>query len=220
MGIKVYKPTSPSRRFYSGTDFKELTPDVKPEASLLDHQTNTGGRNNYGRITSRFRGGGHKQRYRIIDWRRDKIGVPATVATIEYDPNRTARIALLHYVDGEKRYILAPDGLSAGDKIISSRNADIKPGNSIPLRFIPLGTTVHNIEMRKGQGRSARARGRLGGRAHGQGRRYAQVRMPSGEVRDDPPRLPRRHRSGVEPGPRQHLARQGRALPLARQASS
>jgi len=142
MGIKTYKPTSPARRYYTGSDFKELTKDVEPARALLEHQSRSGGRNNTGRITSRFRGGGHKQRYRVIDWHRDKIGVPAQVATIEYDPNRTARIALLHYADGEKRYILAPDGLSVGDKIVSSRNADIKPGNSMPLRYVPLGTTV------------------------------------------------------------------------------
>jgi large subunit ribosomal protein L2 len=183
MGIKVYKPTSPARRFYTGSDFKELTKGVKPEASLLEHQTNTGGRNAHGRITSRFRGGGHKQRYRIIDWRRDKIGVPATVATIEYDPNRTARIALLHYADGEKRYILAPDGLVQGDKIVSSRHADIKPGNAMPLRFIPLGTTIHNIEMKKGKGgQLVRAAGSSAALMAKDGD-YAQLRMPSGEVR-------------------------------------
>src|ERR1700761_3295190 len=119
MPIKSYKPTSPARRFYSGYDFKELTKGAEPTKSLLEHQPNTGGRNAHGRITSRFRGGGHKQRYRIIDWRREKIGVPAVVATIEYDPNRTARIALLHYVDGEKRYILAPDGMKVGDKVMA-----------------------------------------------------------------------------------------------------
>src|ERR1700730_9912192 len=133
MGIKVYKPTSPARRFYTGSDVKELTKGVKPEASLLEHQTCTGGRNHNGRITSRFRGGGHKQRYRIIDWRRDKVGIPARVATLEDDPSRTGRIALLPYVDGEKRYILAPDALSVGDRIVSSRHADIKPGNAMPL---------------------------------------------------------------------------------------
>jgi large subunit ribosomal protein L2 len=183
MPIKNYKPTSPARRYYSGYDFKELTKGKKPERSLLEHQTSTGGRNAHGRITSRFRGGGHKQRYRIIDWRRDKIGVPAVVASIEYDPNRTARIALLNYVDGEKRYILAPDGMFVGDKIIASRNADIKPGNSMPLRHIPLGTSIHNIEMRKGKGaqlvRSAGSSAMLMAKDGD----YAQLRMPSGEVR-------------------------------------
>src|ERR1700744_2523393 len=151
MGIKNFKPTSPARRFYSVSDFVEITSD-KPLKKLTEHQTQTGGRNHYGRITSRFRGGGHKQRYRLIDWKRDKIGIPALVATVEYDPNRSARIALLHYVDGEKRYILAPHGMKAGDKIASSRHADIKPGNAMTLRYIPLGTMIHNIELKKGKG--------------------------------------------------------------------
>src|SRR5579864_7581333 len=141
MGVKNFKPTSPARRYYSVSDFKELTKDAEPLKKLTEHQTQSGGRNHFGRITSRFRGGGHKQRYRIIDWRRDKNGVPATVASIEYDPNRTARIALLNYVDGEKRYILAPDGMSVGDKVLSHKSADIKPGNALQLRHIPLGTT-------------------------------------------------------------------------------
>src|ERR1700756_3082303 len=144
MGIKSYKPTSPARRYYTGSDFKELTKDAEAPKHLTEHQTSTGGRNAHGRITSRFRGGGHKQRYRIIDWKRDKVGVPAVVATIEYDPNRTARIALLHYTAGEKRYTRARDGMKVGDKIVSSRNADIKPGNSMTLRHIPLGTMIHN----------------------------------------------------------------------------
>ncbi|MBK6465116.1 MAG: 50S ribosomal protein L2 [Myxococcales bacterium] len=183
MGIKAFKPTSPARRYYSVSDFKEITPGKKPEKKLLEHQTSSGGRNAHGRITSRFRGGGHKQRYRILDWKRDKIGVPAKVASIEYDPNRTARIALLHYADGEKSYILAPDGLKEGDSVVSSRNADIKPGNSMPLRFIPLGTTIHNIEMRKGKGgqlvRSAGAACVLMAKDG----LYAQIRLPSGEIR-------------------------------------
>jgi large subunit ribosomal protein L2 len=139
MGIKSFKPTSAARRFYTVSDFKEITKS-EPERSLIEKQTSTGGRNNNGRITSRFRGGGHKQRYRLVDFKRDKIGIPATVAAIEYDPNRTARIALLHYVDGEKRYILAPDGLSVGATLLASRNADIKPGNSLTLRYIPPGS--------------------------------------------------------------------------------
>src|SRR5687767_5824606 len=151
MAIRTTKPTSAGRRGYSYSDQSDITA-TEPLKKLLDHKSNSGGRNNHGRTTSRFRGGGHKRRYRIIDFRRAKIGVPATVATIEYDPNRTARIALLHYADGEKTYILAPDGLKVGDKVISSRNADIKPGNSLTLRYIPLGTTIHNIEMRKGKG--------------------------------------------------------------------
>ncbi len=183
MGIKVFKPTSPARRYYSVSDFKEITPGKKPEKKFLEHQTASGGRNAHGRITSRFRGGGHKQRYRVLDWKREKIGVPAKVASIEYDPNRTARIALLHYVDGDKSYILAPDGLKEGDMIVSSRTADIKPGNSMPLRHIPLGTTIHNIELRKGKGgqivRSAGAASVLMAKDGD----YGQVRLPSGEIR-------------------------------------
>jgi large subunit ribosomal protein L2 len=183
MGIKNFKPTSPARRYYGVSDFKELTKGAKPLRALVEHQTATGGRNSYGRITSRFRGGGHKQRYRVIDWRRDKIGVPALVATVEYDPNRTARIALLHYVDGDKRYILAPDGLKEGDKIVSSRNADIKPGNAMTLRYIPLGTMIHNIELKKGKGgQLVRSAGTAAALMAKDGS-YAQVRLPSGEVR-------------------------------------
>lgn len=182
MAIKAFKPTSPARRFYTVSDFSEVS-KKKPEKKLLDHQTSSGGRNNAGRITSRFRGGGHKQRYRIIDFRRQKIGVPATVAAIEYDPNRTARIALLHYKDGEKSYILAPDGMKVGDTIVSSRHADIKPGNSLPLRAIPLGTAIHNIEMKKGRGgqlcRSAGVAAQLMAKEGA----WGQVRLPSGEVR-------------------------------------
>ena len=144
MPIKSFKPTSPSRRYYSVLVTSDLTKKA-PERSLLEKQTSSGGRNNHGRITSRFRGGGHKQRYRLIDFKRNKIGVPAVVAHIEYDPNRTARIALLHYADGEKRYILAPDGLTVGANIVASRNADIQVGNSLTLRYIPPGTTIHNV---------------------------------------------------------------------------
>lgn len=182
MAIKTFKPTSPARRFYAASDFIGVS-KKKPEKKLLEHQTATGGRNHYGRITTRFRGGGHKQRYRIIDFRRQKIGVPATVAAIEYDPNRTARIALLHYADGVKAYILAPDGLKAGDSVVSSRHADIKPGNSLPLRFIPLGTAIHNVELKKGRGgqlcRSAGVAAQLMAKEGA----WGQVRLPSGEVR-------------------------------------
>jgi large subunit ribosomal protein L2 len=182
MGIRAYKPTSPARRFYTVSDFKEITTDV-PEKKLLESKARTGGRNHYGRITSRFRGGGHKQAYRIVDFKRAKIGVPAKVAEIEYDPNRTARIALLHYADGVKTYILAPDGLKQGDTIVSSRSADIKPGNSLPLAVIPPGTMVHNVELRKGKGgqlvRSAGVAAQLMARDGD----YATVKLPSGEVR-------------------------------------
>ncbi|WP_437600813.1 50S ribosomal protein L2 [Sorangium sp. So ce590] len=182
MGIRSFKPTSPARRYYSVSDFKELT-KVEPERSLLEQQTSSGGRNNNGRITSRFRGGGHKQRYRIVDFRRDKIGVPAKVASIEYDPNRTARIALLHYVDGEKRYILAPDGLAVGATLLASRNADIKPGNSLTLRFIPPGTSIHNVEIKKGKGGQLVRSAGVAAQLMAKDGDYAQVRLPSGEIR-------------------------------------
>ena len=182
MAIKTFKPTSPGRRFYSVSDFKEIT-KTEPEKSLTEGQHRHGGRNNNGRITSRFRGGGHKQRYRIIDFKRGKIGVPATVAAIEYDPNRTARIALLHYLDGEKTYILAPDGLTVGMTVVASRNADIKIGNSLTLKYIPPGTTIHNVELKKGKGgqlvRSAGSSAQLMAKDGD----WAQVRLPSGEIR-------------------------------------
>jgi large subunit ribosomal protein L2 len=182
MGIKTFRPTSPARRYYSVSDFAEVTRS-EPERSLTEHQTSTGGRNNNGRITSRFRGGGHKQRYRIIDYKRDKIGIPATVASIEYDPNRTARIALLHYADGEKRYILAPDGLSVGAALVASRNADIKPGNSLTLRFIPPGTTIHNLEIKKGKGGQLVRSAGVAAQLMAKDALWAQVRLPSGEIR-------------------------------------
>jgi large subunit ribosomal protein L2 len=182
MPNRTFKPFTPSRRYYSVADFSDLSP-VAPERSLIEKKTSTGGRNNYGRITSRFRGGGHKRRYRIIDFKRDKIGVPARVATLEYDPNRSARIALLHYADGEKRYILAPDGLEVGVTVVSSAKGDIKPGNSLRLRHIPPGTNIHNIELRKGKGgqlvRSAGTSAQLMAKDGD----YAQVRLPSGEIR-------------------------------------
>jgi large subunit ribosomal protein L2 len=182
MGIRAFKPTSAARRYYNVADFNELTRD-EPEPSLVEKHKSTGGRNHYGRITSRFRGGGHKRRYRVIDFRRNKIGIPAKVAHVEYDPNRTARIALLHYADGEKRYILAPDGLKQGDTVISSRFGDIRPGNCLPLGEIPAGTMIHNIETKKGKGgqfvRSAGTAAQLMAKDGD----YAQVKLPSGEVR-------------------------------------
>jgi large subunit ribosomal protein L2 len=182
MGIKSYKPTSPARRFYSVSDFKEIT-KTEPERALLEKQNRTGGRNNNGRITSRFRGGGHKQRYRLIDFKRDKVGIPASVAAIEYDPNRTARIALLHYADGEKRYILAPDGLTVGSELIASRHADIKPGNSLTLRFIPPGTTIHNVELKKGKGGQLVRSAGVAAQLMAKDTTWGQVRLPSGEIR-------------------------------------
>jgi large subunit ribosomal protein L2 len=182
MGIKSFKPTSPARRYYSVSDFADITKS-EPERALIEKQNSSGGRNNYGRITTRFRGGGHKQRYRIIDFKRDKIGIPATVAAVEYDPNRTARIALLHYVDGEKRYILAPDGLAVGATVIASRHADIKPGNSLTLRFIPPGTSIHNIELKKGKGGQLVRSAGVAAQLMAKDGDYAQVRLPSGEIR-------------------------------------
>jgi large subunit ribosomal protein L2 len=182
MGIKQYKPTSAGRRFMTGSDFSEITRD-EPQASLLGSLTRKGGRNNHGRITARHRGGGHKRRFRVIDFRRNKIGVPARVAAIEYDPNRSARIALLHYADGEKAYILAPDMLSVGEEIVSSRHADIKPGNSLPLRFIPLGTVIHNIEIKRGRGGQMVRSAGTGAQLLAKDERYAHVRLPSNEVR-------------------------------------
>ena len=182
MGIRADKPTSAGRRFYTVSDFAEITTS-EPQKKLTEGKNNTGGRNHYGRITSRFRGGGHKQRYRIVDFKRAKIGVPARVAEIEYDPNRTARIALLHYADGEKNYILAPDGLKQGDTIISSRNADIRPGNSLPLGDIPAGTMIHNIEMRKGKGGQLVRSAGTAAQLMAKDATYAQVKLPSGEVR-------------------------------------
>ncbi|MBI5478265.1 MAG: 50S ribosomal protein L2 [Deltaproteobacteria bacterium] len=183
MPIKKYKPTSPGRRGMSSFDFSNLTAGKKPERALLEPRPSTGGRNCYGRITSRFRGGGHKRRYRVVDFRRDKLGVPAQVAALEYDPNRSARLALLHYQDGEKRYILAPDGLKVGDLVVSSKNADIKPGNSLPLRYIPLGTTIHAIEMKVGGGAQlARSAGTSAQLMAKEGD-WGHLRLPSGEVR-------------------------------------
>ncbi|OYN87559.1 50S ribosomal protein L2 [Parenemella sanctibonifatiensis] len=183
MAIRKYKPTTPGRRGSSVADFAEVTRST-PEKSLLRSQSKTGGRNNSGRITTRHIGGGHKQAYRLIDFRRyDKDGVPAKVAHIEYDPNRTARIALLHYADGEKRYIVAPNGLNQGHRVEAGESADIKPGNNLPLRNIPVGTTVHAVELRPGGGaklgRSAGASIQLVAREGA----MATLRMPSGEMR-------------------------------------
>jgi len=183
MGIKHYKPTSPGRRGMTANDFAELDGPTQAEPSLTKGKTSTGGRNNYGRTTSRFRGGGHKRRYREIDFWRDKLGVPAVVNAIQYDPNRSAHIALLHYVDGEKRYILAPQDLKVGDQVISSRTADIKPGNSLPLRYIPAGTIVHNVELKIGGGGQLARTAGSGAQLMAKDGDWAQVRLPSSEVR-------------------------------------
>ncbi len=182
MGLRQIKPTSPGRRFQTYSAFEELTVST-PEKSLLKPARKSGGRNVNGRITVRRRGGGHKRHYRVIDFKRDKLSIPARVNSIEYDPNRSARIALLHYSDGEKRYILAPVGLSVGDVVMSGEEADIRPGNSLPLNRIPLGTHIHNIELRVGKGaqivRSAGTFAQLMAKED----KYALVKLPSGEVR-------------------------------------
>lgn len=184
MGIRKYKPTTPGRRFASVSDFAEITRD-HPEKSLLRPIHKTGGRNNDGRITSRRRGGGHKRRYRVIDFRRhDKDGVPAKVAHIEYDPNRSANIALLHYADGEKRYIIAPNKLHQGDRIQQGPAADIKPGNCLPLTNIPLGTVIHAVEMRPGGGAKIARSAGVSVQLVAKEGKYAQLRMPSGEIRN------------------------------------
>ena len=182
MAIKKVKPVSPGRRYQTYSTFEEIT-RTKPEKSLLRKVKNSGGRNVYGRVTCRHRGGGHKRHYRLIDFKRDKMDIPARVATIEYDPNRSARIALLHYADGEKRYILAPLRLAVNDVVMSSAKADIKPGNTLPLSNIPLGTHIHNIELRAGCGgqivRSAGTYAQLMAKED----RYVLIKLPSGEVR-------------------------------------
>src|SRR3954452_21505068 len=182
MAIRSRKPTSPGRRFQTTADFSEIT-KVAPERALLSSLSKSGGRNVYGRKTSRHRGGGHKRAYRIVDFTRIKDGVTAKVAAIEYDPNRTCRIALLHYADGEKAYILAPRGLNVGDHVMSGHSADIKPGNALPLRYIPVGTVVHNVELRPGQGGKI---GRSAGTAVqlvAKDGDFATLRMPSTEMR-------------------------------------
>ena len=183
MPLKTYRPTSPGRRGMSVSTFEELTKGKKPERSLLEPLRQSGGRNNAGRMTVRHRGGGHKRMYRIIDWKRDKVGVAARIVSIEYDPNRTARIALLEYADGERRYILAPVGLKVGQRVSSGPEADLAPGNALPLRDIPTGTVIHNIELKPGRG-GQMVRG-AGGSAQlmAKDADWAQVRLPSGEVR-------------------------------------
>lgn len=182
MGIKIYKPTSPGRRGMTGYDFSEIT-KTKPERSLTGPLKSTAGRNNQGRITVRHRGGGHKRKYRFIDWKRDKDGIPGRVVSIEYDPNRSARIALITYADGEKRYIIAPLGLKVGDTVMSGPEAEIQRGNTLSLADIPVGTVVHNIELTPGRGgqlvRSAGTSAQLMAKEG----KYATIRLPSGEVR-------------------------------------
>ncbi len=185
MPLRKRKPTSPGRRFQSASDFKEITRD-RPEKSLLAPKHSTGGRNAHGHKTSRHRGGGHKQQYRVIDFRRNKDGVPAKVAAIEYDPNRNARIALLHYADGEKRYILAPARVGVGDMLQSGQGSEIRPGNALPLRYIPVGTTIHNVELQpNGGGKLARGAGMSVQLVAKEGD-FATLRLPSTEMRRVP----------------------------------
>lgn len=182
MPIRKRKPTSAGRRFQTAADFSDIT-KTRPEKSLVTSKPGSGGRNSYGRKTSRHRGGGHKQQYRLVDFKRTKDGVPAKVAAIEYDPNRTCRIALLHYADGEKAYILAPKGLSVGDRVESGQQADIKPGNALPLRYIPVGTVVHNVELRPGQGGKMGRSAGMGVQLVAKEGDYATLRLPSTEMR-------------------------------------
>lgn len=182
MGLRKFKPTSPGRRFMQILDSSELTTD-RPEKRLTKGTSKSAGRNNAGRITVRRRGGGHKRRLRQVDFRREKIGVPATVATIEYDPNRSANIALLHYSDGEKRYILAPRGLEVGQVVLSSAHADIQPGNCMRLKYVPLGTQVHNIELRPGKGGQIVRSAGMSAQVLAKEGKYATLRLPSGEMR-------------------------------------
>jgi large subunit ribosomal protein L2 len=182
MAVKKFKPTTPSLRFTTVADFSDVS-KKRPEKALLESKKSSGGRNNHGRVTAYCRGGGHKKKYRIIDFRRNKHGIPAKVAAIEYDPNRSSRIALLHYVDGEKRYILAPVGVSVGDTLMSGPSAEIRDGNAMPLRLIPPGTSIHNLELIPGKGGQI-ARG-AGGECQIMAKegRFAAIRLPSGEVR-------------------------------------
>ncbi len=213
MAIRSRKPTSPGRRFQTTSDFAEIT-KVSPEKALLSSLSKSGGRNVYGRKTSRHRGGGHKRAYRIVDFTRIKDGVTAKVAAIEYDPNRTCRIALLHYADGEKAYILAPKGLTVGDHVSSGQGADIKPGNALPLRYIPVGTTVHNVELRPGGGgKMARSAGVAVQLVAKEGE-FATLRLPSTEMRRVLDRLPRHSRRSRQQRARAHHDRQGRPQPL------
>ena len=182
MAIKKYKPTSPGRRFMTVSEFDEIT-STTPERSLLAVKKKSGGRNSYGRITVRHIGGGNRVKYRIIDWKRNKDGIPAKVASIQYDPNRSANIALLNYADGEKRYILAPLGLNVGDTVVSGKDADIKVGNALPLENIPVGTMVHNVELHPGKGgQLVRSAGNAAQLMAKEGK-YATVKLPSGEMR-------------------------------------
>ena len=185
MTLRKRKPTSPGRRFQTSSDFSEVT-KTSPERSLIEKKSETGGRNNYGRKTARHKGGGHKQQYRRIDFRRNKDGVPAKVAAVEYDPNRSCRILLLHYHDGEKAYVLAPDGVGVGETLMNGQGAEIKPGNALPMRYIPVGTTIHNVELQPGGGgKLARSAGSSVQLVAKEGK-FATLRLPSTEMRRVP----------------------------------
>lgn len=203
MGIRQYNPTSPGRRNASVSDFAELTRGAQPEKSLLRRARKTGGRNNQGKITARHRGGGHKRQYRVIDFRRAKDGIPATVASIQYDPNRSARIALLHYADGEKRYILAPDGLKVGQKLESGPDAPPNAGNCLPLKNIPLGSAIHALEVLPGRGAALCRSAGTGATLVAREADWAQITLPSGEIR----RLPSKCRATIgKVGNSDHMA--------------
>jgi len=182
VAVRKYKPTSPGRRGMSVADFSDLT-NKKPERALTKGKTSSGGRNTRGKITSYHRGGGHKRLYREIDFKRDKWDIPARVAAIEYDPNRSARIALLHYADGEKRYIVSPQGLNVGDRVMTGERAEIKPGNTLPLRLIPTGSLIHNIELKPGKGGQLARSAGMGAQLMACDVKYAQLKLPSGETR-------------------------------------
>jgi len=183
MGIKIYKPTSAGRRNMTTPTFEEITRKTPEKSLLRSTMKRYSGRNNQGRITVRHHGGGNRPKYRIVDFRREKLGIPATVAAIEYDPNRSARIALLYYADGEKRYVIAPVGMVVGDKVTSGPNAEIKPGNTLPITAIPVGTMIHNVELQKGRGGQLVRSAGTGAQLMAKEGKYAQVRLPSGEVR-------------------------------------
>jgi ribosomal protein L2, bacterial/organellar len=218
MGIRKSKPTTAGRRGMTFSDFSEVTRE-RPERSLTVPKPKKAGRNAYGRITTRHRGGGHKQNYRIVDFRRDKDGVPAKVAEIEYDPNRNARIALLAYADGEKRYIVCPGRVRVGDTLMSGPAAEIRPGNALPLRNVPVGTVVHNVELKPGGGaKMARAAGTSVQLVAKEGE-LATLRLPSGEVRLVPDGLPGDGRRGRQPRTGADPDRQGRAQPVAGEAA-
>ena len=213
MSIRQFKPVTPGTRFRSVADFAEITRS-EPEPSLLEPLTKSGGRNNQGHITTRWRGGGHKRRYRRIDFRRNKFAIPARVSSVEYDPNRTARIALLTYADGEKRYILHPKGLNVGDTVVSGPGSDIRVGNAMPLFEIPLGTAVHNLELKIGRGGQLCRSAGTSAQVVAKEGNYVTLRLRSRDA-DDPGRVPRHGGGSGQRGPRAAFRRQGREDPLA-----